>query len=216
MQAADRPTIFAVNSLPNAVLSTMRAVEFSSLIGAKSRYENVTMLDHDPHGHALPFTLPMGKIVYFLARDLTSEGLDFDFYYYDSHTLQWILSPVDEGLMLPQPAVIMQKQSLVVPADKYVLMLTTMRAGPPHPGSTARPITLYGYVVLYMHAVQGSAAPGGHASNGDVLAGPAPPVGDVLAAPPPSSPGDVLAPVTPDSSGQPPMDAPVFPSGTSP
>jgi hypothetical protein len=191
-------TIFYVNNLPAEIVANMHFIEFTSLIGAKSRYENVSVIDHDPHGMALPFSLPMGQIIYFLAREDTDQGLAFDFFYYDANSLNWIPSPVDQNLLLPQPTVIRQWQSLVIPADKYILMLTTERAGPPRPGSTARSVVLYGYVVLYMHLVMGPS----HAAGADQPS--APPTGDVLAAPPVNR-GDSLMP------GGPPPAPNIFP-----
>ncbi|MGA2053455.1 MAG: hypothetical protein ABSH19_09100, partial [Opitutales bacterium] len=75
---------------------------------------------------------------------------------------------------------------------------TSERAAPPHPGSTARPIVLYGYVILYIHPVMGPS----HTAAADQA--PAPPTGDVLSAPPVNG-GDSLMP-----NGAPP-DPNIFP-----
>ncbi len=178
---------FTVVSLPTDVLNRLHFVEFVSLIGSRSRYENVNIVDHDPHGVALPFALPMGRIVYFLARQDTPDGIDFDFYYYDANSLTWNPSPVDFNLLLPQPVVTIEKQSLVVPADRYVMMPTSEHMGPVHPGSTARQVMLYGYVVLNLHFVEG---PSAATSPAPGVGAPAP-SGDVLSAPP-TNPGTPL------------------------
>jgi hypothetical protein len=192
---ASAPPVFSVPSLPSEILNNIHFVELTSLIGAKNRYENVTMLDHDPHGRALPFTLPMGQIIYFLARQDTDNGLDFDFYYYDASSLEWIPSPVDDKLLLPKPTVIMQYQSLNVPADRYVLMPTTEHAAPPHPGSTARPIMLYGYVILVLHYIQGPPSAATDTTTHNPT--PAPYTGDVLSTPPTNPGSPLMAPLPP-------------------
>ena len=182
--------VFSVTTLPPAILNSIHFIELTSLIGAKNRYENVTMLDHDPHGRALPFVLPMGQIIYFLARQDTDSGLDFDFYYYDASSLEWFPSAVDDKLLLPRPTVISQYQSLNVLPDHYVLMPTTEHEAPPHPGSTAHTITLYGYVVLVVHLIQGPPpTTTGTATTHNPT--PAPYSGDVLGVPP-SDPGSPL------------------------
>lgn len=193
-QNASAPPVFSIPALPSEILNNIHFIELTSLIGAKNRYENVTMLDHDPHGRALPFTLPMGQIIYFLARQDTDNGLDFDFYYYDASSLEWVPSPVDDKLLLPRPTVIMQYQSLNVPADRYVLMPTTEHAAPPRPGSTARPIMLYGYVVLILHFIQGP--PSSTTAAADAAHNPTPPpyTGDVLSAPPADAGSPLMPP----------------------
>jgi len=189
------PPVFSLPPPPDSILDNIHFIELTSLIGAKNRYENVTMLDHDPQGHALPFALPMGQIIYFLARQDTDNGLDFDFYYYDASSLEWIPSPVDDKLLLPKPTVIMQYQSLNVPADRYVLMPTTEHAAPPHPGSTARPIMLYGYVILVLHYIQGPPSAATDTTTHNPT--PAPYTGDVLSTPPTNPGSPLMAPLPP-------------------
>ena len=196
-QNASAPPVFSVPSLPAEILNNIHFTELTSLIGAKNRYENVTMLDHDPHGRALPFVLPMGQIIYFLARQDTDNGLDFDFYYYDASSLEWIPSPVDDKLLLPKPTVIMQYQSLNVPADRYILMPTTEHAAPPHPGSTARPIMLYGYVVLVLHFIEGPPSVAQVTTSSTPSPTPAAYTGDVLSTPPANPGSPLMAPVPP-------------------
>ncbi len=143
-------SVFVVGQLSPQAVSRLHTIEFSALVGAKARYESATIIDHDPLGHALDFTLPLGTVVYYLAREDTPKGLDFSFYYYDASALRWIASPVDRDLLLPFPVVVTQKQELILPADSYLFMLTTMRKGLSPSGGTAE-VPLYGYVVLRVH-----------------------------------------------------------------
>jgi hypothetical protein len=179
--------VFAVDSLPPVVVDNLKWVTFTTLIGAKSKYENVTVLDHDPHGRALGFSLPLGTTVYYLAREDTPGGLDFSFYYYDARQLSWVSSPVEQDLLLPQPVVIKQKQDLIVPPEKYIMMLTTYRMGPPREGSTARQIPLYGYVVLLVHRLDQSGADQGGNSQPDNNDNPVPSAPTLNSLRPPTS-----------------------------
>jgi hypothetical protein len=144
--------VFVVEQLSPQAVARLHAIEFSALVGMKARYESAIVVDHDPLGHPLDFTLPLGTIVYYIAREDTAKGLDFSFYYYDASALRWIPSPVDRDLLLPFPVVVTQKQELILPADRYLFMLTSMRKGPPLAGGNGvAEVPLYGYVVLRVH-----------------------------------------------------------------
>jgi hypothetical protein len=145
--------MFVLPTLQSELADAFQPVEISCLLGAKSRFENITQIDVDPLGHPLGYSLPLGKVAYVLARAELPQGISFSFYYYESAKLRWVPNPEKAGSFMPVTEAIAEAQNLTVPADGYVFIYLSNRVGPPHPDSTARPVTLYTYVVLHVHPV---------------------------------------------------------------
>jgi hypothetical protein len=153
---------FALPSLPESIRTLYNPIEFSALLSTKSRYEKVTVIDHDVRGNPLKFSLPIGTIVYFLPREETPNGILFSFYYYDATAVQWSENPVGSGKYLPQTTVsIVDPVDFTVPSGSYVFILTSHRSGPSQTGSTARPVPLYTYLILGLREVEPPVPPSG-------------------------------------------------------
>jgi hypothetical protein len=143
--------LFMLEELPAALADLFQPMEISCLLGAKSRFENVTQIDIDPLGHPLGYTVPLGKIVYVLARAERPEGISFTFHYYEAGQLHWLPNPVKDGWFMPQTQATTVTEDFLVPADRFVCIFLSSRPGRPNPDSTSRPQTLYTYLILHIH-----------------------------------------------------------------
>ncbi len=159
-------TMFVLPELQPELADAFQPVEISCLLGAKSRFENLTQIDVDPHGHPLGYSLPLGKLVYVLAREERPEGINFSLHYYEAGQLRWLPDSEKDGWFFPITQATSVTQNFIVPADSYVFIYLSNRAGPPHPGSTAQPVMLYTYLILHVHPM---------AQPAPALAAPAPP-----------------------------------------
>jgi len=132
-------------------------IEFTCLMGAKARYDNVTLLDLDKAGHPLGYMVSLGQIVYFVARGETAQGIVYTIHYYDSgKDLAWMPNPDPEksDTYIPRLRSISVTQDLIAPAESYLFIYLTQRTGPQRPDSTAKPVTLYSFLVVHLHSVQ--------------------------------------------------------------
>jgi hypothetical protein len=146
-------TMFVLPELQQELADNFQPVEISCLVGAKSRFENVTQIDTDPLGHPLGYSLPLGKIVYVLAREEQPAGIRFSFHYYEATQLHWLPNPEKDGWFVPLTQATSMTQDLMVPAEGYVFIFLSNRIGPPHPDSTARPLALYTYLIIHIHRI---------------------------------------------------------------
>jgi len=145
--------MFVLPELPQELADIFQPVEISCLLGAKSRFENLTQIDIDPPGHPLGYAVPLGKLVYVLARNEQHAGISFSFYYYESTQLHWLPDADKDGWFTPVTQATVATQDLMVPADGYVFVYLSNRLGPPRPDSTARPQALFTYLILHVHPV---------------------------------------------------------------
>lgn len=141
-------------------------IELSCLMGAKAKFENVTLLDLDKAGNPLGFTLPLGQIVYFVARDETEQGLLYSFHYYDSgKSMYWISNPDKDGSYLPVIQSTLITQDMGAPAESYTFITLSQRLGNQRADSTAKPLPLYTYLVIHVHKTPAPATPTGLAQG---------------------------------------------------
>ncbi len=127
-------------------------VEFSCLMGAKSRYENITLINLDKASHPLGYTVALGQTIYFLARGESAQGITYSIHYYDSgKDLIWVPNPENNDAYIPRILPVSVTQDLAAPAESYVFLYINQRIGELHPGSTARPLTMYNYLVIHIH-----------------------------------------------------------------
>jgi len=144
-------TTFVLSELPAALTELYQPMEISCLLGAKSRFENVTQIDVDPRGHPLGYSVPLGKLAYVLAREVQPEGINFSLHYYEAGQLRWQANPEKNDWFIPATQATAITQNLLVPIDRYVFFFISSRFGPPRPDSTARPQPLYTYLILHVH-----------------------------------------------------------------
>ncbi|HVU38918.1 MAG TPA: hypothetical protein VHC95_11335 [Opitutales bacterium] len=141
-------------------------IELNCLMGAKTRFDNVTLLTLDKAGNPLGYTLPLGKIVYFLARNDSDSGIIFSLHYYDSgKDLYWIDNPAKPGAFIPVIRPTSVTQELGAPAESYTFLYLSQRVGQLRPDSTAKPLPLFTYLVIRIHRVPPPAAPTGLAGG---------------------------------------------------
>ncbi len=126
-------------------------IEFSCLMGTKSRYENVTLISVDKAGHPLGYTLSFGKVIYFLARGDTPRGIAYSIHYYDSgKDLDWVPNQEKNGYYIPVIHSISVTQNYAAPADNYVFQYLSSRVGTATDKTYAKPMTLYTYLVIHV------------------------------------------------------------------
>jgi len=149
------------------LIASYHPIEISCLMGAKARYDNVTMINLDKAGNPLGYTLPVGQILYFLVRGESESGMLYSVHYYDSGPdLHWISNPEKDGAFIPAtPGSIRVTQDLGAPLENYTLLYLSQRVGEPRPDSTARTLTLYTYLVIHIHRNSPPAAPTGIVSG---------------------------------------------------
>jgi len=113
--------------------------------------DNFLNLDTDPLGHPLGYSLPLGRIIYFLAREERPAGVFFSVFYYDSSQLNWLPSRDTKGAFVPSMQATVVAQDLTIPVESYAFIYLSSRMGPQRPGSTSRPLPLYTYLVVHLH-----------------------------------------------------------------
>jgi hypothetical protein len=143
-------------------LANYHPIELSCLMGAKAKFENVTLLDLDKAGNPLGFTVPLGQIVYFVARDETEKGIIYSLHYYDSgKSMYWVSNPDKDDHFIPVIQPLMVTEDLGAQAENYAFITLSQRIGTQRPDSTAKPLPLYTYLVIRIHKVPAPAAPTG-------------------------------------------------------
>ncbi len=127
-------------------------------MGAKTRYDNLTLFEADKAGNPLGYVLPLGQLVYFLARDDTAEGTVFSIHYYHAEELKWIPNSGAPGTYIPVTSPIVFTKDAVVPAGSYALFYLSQRVGTAVPNTHA-PKVFYKYLVVHIQRVAPSVAP---------------------------------------------------------
>jgi hypothetical protein len=131
-----------------------KPVELTCVMGAKTRSDNVMVLDADKSGHPLGYALPLGQIIYFLARAETPDGIYFTVHYYDSTEVHWVANPDSPGTYLPVTQPTMVTKDAIARADAYSCFLLSERLAPSRPDVPIPPVTLYKYLVVHIHPVE--------------------------------------------------------------
>jgi hypothetical protein len=143
-------------SIPEEKWTQQMAVDFKPIsmtcvIGAKTRFDNVMILDADKDGHPLGYSLPLGQIVYFLARGETSDGIYYSVHVYEASEVNWVPNPNNPGSYVPLTRATVVSKDVIARADTYTYFLLSSRVPPPRPDVPIRPATLYTYLIVHIH-----------------------------------------------------------------
>ncbi len=131
-----------------------KPVELMCVMGAKTRSDNVMVLDADKAGHPLGYSLPLGQIIYFLARMETQDGIWFSVHLYDSTEVKWVANPTVPGTFLPVTAATVVTKDAIARAGSYSCFLLSERLAPTRPDVPIKPVTLYKYLVVHISRVE--------------------------------------------------------------
>jgi hypothetical protein len=128
-----------------------KPITMTCVIGAKTRYDNVMMLDADKAGHPLGYSLPLGQIIYFLARSETPDGIYFSVHVYDASQVNWVANPTSAGAYFPVTKATVVSRDVIARPNTYSYFLLSTRTAPQRPDVPIRPATLYTYLVVHIH-----------------------------------------------------------------
>jgi len=143
-------------SIPEEKWTQQMAVDFKPItmtcvIGAKTRYDNVMMLDVDRAGHPLGYSLPLGQLIYFLARSETPDGIYYSVHVYDAAEVNWVANPNNPGTYFPVTKATVVSRDVIARPNTYSYFLLSTRTAPQRPDVPIRPATLYTYLIVHIH-----------------------------------------------------------------
>lgn len=146
----------ATGMIPEDKWTQQMAVDFKPItmtcvIGAKTRFENVMVLEADKGGHPLGYSLPLGQVIYFLARDEEADGIRYSVHIYDAAEVNWVANPKTSGAFIPITQATVVSKDVVARANTYTYFLLSSRVAPSRPDVPVRPATLYKYLIVHIH-----------------------------------------------------------------
>ncbi|HTB62209.1 MAG TPA: hypothetical protein VK737_01365, partial [Opitutales bacterium] len=117
---ANRPTgAFPEKDWPQALAVVFKPVSLSCVVGAKTRFDNVMNISVDKAGNPLGYELPMGQIIYFLARSVNANGIYFSLHFYDNSDLKWVANPDKPNTFYPITKPTIFSQDVLVAPNSY-------------------------------------------------------------------------------------------------
>jgi len=136
-----------------------KPLELVCVTGAKSRFDNLMLLDVDKTGHPLGYSVPLGQLIYFLAREETPDGYYFSLHYYHAEDLNWVKYASNPDMFFPVTDPLTLTQDIIAPPESYVFLLLTTRNGPAIPNTPTPSRTFYKYLVVHIHRLTQPPAP---------------------------------------------------------
>jgi hypothetical protein len=150
---------FGEKDWPEALAVIFKPVSLMCVVGTKTRYDNVMTFTVDKAGNPLGYELPLGQIIYFLARSTTANGIYFSVHLYDCTDLKWVANPEKPGTFVPVTQATIVSRDVLSKPNTYTYFLLSQHMDTVRPDSPVKPNMVYKYLVVHIHAIEQQTEP---------------------------------------------------------